>query len=186
MGLGINYKYKVIKNFLLENEIDLLKKYVQIRHRINQSDFDFDLLDTYDTSLYGDPIMEALLLSKMKKLEKETSLELLPTYSFWRLYTYGAELKKHKDRPSCEVSVTVMIGSCGTYEWPIFMDGKPISLNNGDAVVYLGQEVEHYREEFKGDWHTQCFLHYVDKNGKNKEWQADKRELLGLQPTKNT
>ena len=180
MGLGTNYKYKLIKNFLTESELILLQKYVKIKHRTNNTDFDNAQIDTYDTSLYGDPIMDALLLAKKEKLEKEISLELLPTYSFWRLYTYAAELTKHTDRPSCEVSVTVMIGSCKTYEWPIFMDGTPITINEGDAVVYLGQEVEHYREEFKGDWHAQCFLHYVNKNGKNQEWEADKRPLYGI------
>jgi len=39
--------------------------------------------------------------------------------------------------------------------------------------------VEHWREEFKGDWHAQTFLHYVDKNGPNQQWARDKRILLG-------
>ena len=29
-----------------------------------------------------------------------------------------------------------------------------------------------------GDWHAQ-FLHYVDKNGKYKEFHKDKRNLIG-------
>ena len=32
--------------------------------------------------------------------------EVLPTYSYARLYTEGEILSKHKDRPSCEISVT--------------------------------------------------------------------------------
>ena len=41
-------------------------------------------------------------------------------------------------------------------------------------------EVEHWREEFTGDWQAQTFLHYVNKNGKNKEWFKDKRPLYGM------
>jgi hypothetical protein len=54
-------------------------------------------------------------------------------------------------------------------------------MEPGDAAIYLGCEVEHWREEFKGDWHAQTFLHYVDKNGLNKEWFKDKRLIYGSQ-----
>jgi hypothetical protein len=113
--------------------------------------------------------MESLMINKLDLMQKETNLELLPTYAFWRMYTLNADLKKHTDRESCEISVTVMIGSDGT-KWPIYMNGNKIELEEGDAVIYLGCELEHWREEFKGDWHAQTFLHYVDKNGKNKEF----------------
>jgi hypothetical protein len=73
-----------------------------------------------------------------------------------------------------------MIGSDKT-KWPIFIEGNSIELNEGDAVIYLGCELEHWRDEFKGDWHAQTFLHYVDKNGANKEWFKDKRPLYGMQ-----
>ena len=43
-------------------------------------------------------------------METMTSLELVPTYSYHRLYTTGTELKRHKDRPSCEISTTLCLG----------------------------------------------------------------------------
>jgi hypothetical protein len=67
------------------------------------------------------------------------------------MYTKFSDLPKHKDRPSCEISTTVNIASDGT-TWPIFMDGKPLHLESGDAAIYLGMELTHWREEFKGDW----------------------------------
>jgi hypothetical protein len=94
------------------------------------------------------------------------------------MYTINADLKKHTDRESCEISVTVMIGSDGT-KWPIYMDGVELYLEPGAAAIYLCCEVEHWRDEFKGDWHAQTFLHYVDKNGLNKEWARDKRIFYG-------
>jgi len=112
-------------------------------------------------------------------MEEETGLELSPTYGYSRVYTYGAVLNKHKDRPACEVSVTVMVGS-SKEEWPIYMDGTEINLKPGDAAIYLGCEVEHWREEFKGDWHMQFFLHYVDKNGPFSNLEFDGRPLLGM------
>jgi len=175
-----DFKYKVIKNFLTQEEIKLLTDYCRIKHRLNFDNFDFIQSGTGDTYFYGDPLMESLMVNKLEIMKKETGMDLLPTYAFWRMYTMFADLKPHKDRPSCEVSVTVMIGSDGT-KWPIFMEGTKIELEPGDAAIYLGCEVEHWREEFKGDWHAQCFLHYVDKNGPNKEYFKDKRPLYGLQ-----
>jgi hypothetical protein len=176
-----DFKYKLVKNFLTKEEIKLLTDYCRIKHRINDYSFDFEQNDNGDTFFYGDPLMESLMINKLDIMQKETGLELLCTYAFWRMYTVNADLKKHKDRESCEISVSVMIGSDGT-SWPIYMDGTEINMEPGDAVIYLGCEVEHWREESKGDWHAQVFLHYVDKNGLNKEWARDKRILYG---TKN-
>jgi hypothetical protein len=178
MGIiGKDFKYKIIKNFLSEEEVKLCKNYFIMRHRINDTNFDESNINR-DSFWYGDPLAESFLLTKLKKMEEETGLELNPTYAFGRVYTYLSSLPKHKDRPSCEVSVTVMIGSSGE-EWPIYMDGTEIKLVPGDAAIYLGCEVEHWREEFKGDWHTQVFLHYVNKNGSNSHLLADGRSLWG-------
>ena len=172
-------KYKVVKNILTKEELNLLKSYSRIKHKTNFNSFDFYQSDTCDTMFYGDPVMEALLLQKQKILESKTNLKLLPTYAYWRMYTSFADLKKHKDRPSCEISVTIQLGSDGT-PWPIYMEDKSILLEDGDGVIYKGCEIEHSREEFQGDWHSQVFLHYVDKNGKNTEWVKDKRIYWGL------
>ena len=176
-----DYKYKVVKNFLSKDEVNLSKKYFIMKHRTNSNSFDFIQAEkTYDSYWYGDPLVESFLLTKLKKMENETGLELWPTYGFARMYTHLAELIKHKDRPSCEISVTVMIGSSGE-AWPIYMDGTELNLEPGDAAIYLGCEVEHWRNEFLGDWHSQFFLHYVDKNGpyKDKNLIADGRLLWG-------
>lgn len=175
-----NFKYKIIKNFLTIEEIKLLTDYCRIKHRLNNNSFDFVQNNNGDTYFYGDPLMESLMVNKLNLMQKETGLELIPTYAFWRMYSMFADLKKHKDRSSCEVSVTVMIGSDGT-PWPIYMDGTEINLEPGDAAIYLGCEIEHWREEFKGDWQAQTFLHYVDKNGPFTEWKKDKRPLYGMQ-----
>jgi hypothetical protein len=178
MGTIKDFKYKLIKDFLTKEEIKLLTDYCRIRHRTNLNSFDYNQNFNGDTYFYADPLMESLMVNKIDLMQKETGLELLCTYSFWRMYTMFADLKKHKDRPSCEISVTVMIGSDGN-KWPIFMEGDNIELNPVDAIIYLGCELEHWREEFTGDWHAQCFLHYVNKNGPNKEWVKDKRLLYG-------
>lgn len=177
-----DFKYKIIKNFLSKQEIDLTRNYFIMKHRSNTKDFDDEQLknSTCDSYWYGDPLAESFLLTKLKQIQEETNIELNPTYGFARVYTYLAELEKHIDRPECEISVTVMVGSCGE-PWPIYIDGNKIDLEIGDAAIYLGCESEHWREEFKGDWHAQFFLHYVDKNGPNKNLIADGRRFWGVQ-----
>ena len=182
--IGKDFKYKIIKNFLTQEEIDLAKKYYVMKHRSHFSDFyenqGMPLLNAnVDTAWYAEPLAESFLLTKLKKMQEETGLELNPTYAFARVYTYLATLDKHKDRPECEISVTVMVGSSGE-EWPIFIDGNPINLEPGDAAIYLGCELEHERKEFKGDWHAQFFLHYVNKNGPYADRIADGRKLWGV------
>ena len=122
--------------------------------------------------------MESMLLNKRKLVEKHSKLELLPTYSYFRVYTYKSDLSKHTDRPSCEISITVHINSDGT-PWEIYMGDKKYRTKPGDAVLYKGCEIEHWREPFEGDWHAQAFLHYVNSKGPHKDFYKDKRRMWG-------
>ena len=170
-------KFKIIKNFLTEEERYLLTGYCELKHRYNFDTFD-PTNKNMDTKFYADYAMESLMVTKLKKMEEITGLKLLPTYAFWRMYTYKSDLHKHKDRPSCEYSVTVCIASSGE-KWPIYADGVEVNLEPGDGLVYKGCDVLHWREEFEGDFQAQVFLHYVNKNGKNAEWFRDKRQYWG-------
>jgi hypothetical protein len=118
------------------------------------------------------------MLNKRQLIEKNIKLKLLPTYSYFRVYTYQSDLPKHKDRPSCEISVTVHINSDGT-PWEIYVGDKKYITKPGDAVLYKGCEIDHWREPFKGDWHAQTFLHYVNLNGPNKNFYMDQRRMWG-------
>ena len=172
------FKYRVIKGFLDKTEIKLLTDYTRIKHRLNREMFDLEQSNNYATIFYKDPLTETIMLQKKEIMEIETGYKLFPTYSFFRMYTFGSDLKPHTDRSSCEISVTVSIGSDGT-PWPIYMDGKEVMLEHGDAAIYFGCEVPHWRKPFEGDWYAQTFLHYVNKDGPHKEWLKDKKILWG-------
>jgi len=130
-------------------------------------------------AIHGNETFDTLLQDLLPHIEKYSGKRLYPTYSYARLYSPGDELKKHKDRPSCEISVTLTLGFDGEV-WPIFIEGNQIDMQIGDAVLYRGMEVEHWREPYKqGKWQAQVFLHYVDADGPHAEWKYDKREKLG-------
>src|SRR5262249_2234011 len=72
---------------------------------------------------YADPLMEVLLEGLRRTVEHATGLSLFPTYAYFRVYKRGDVLERHRDRPSCEISVTLNLG-CGPDEpWPIWIEG---------------------------------------------------------------
>ena len=145
-------------------------------------------------SMYGDFAMETLLNNSTKKMEEITNLTLCPTVSMQRIYTNGQELPRHKDRASCEISVTLCLGydysnAPDGYSWGMYVEksgeeglkGKQVCLDQGDAIIYRGYDIEHWRDTFKGKIQSQVFLHYNDVNGVySKNNKYDKRPLLGL------
>lgn len=135
---------------------------------------------------YADPFMESLLEMLVPKVEAITEMELYPTYSYFRVYKQGDVLKRHKDRPACEVSLTLSLGYKTEKVWPIWLevDGteKRCDLEPGDALLYRGIELPHWRDEFGGEHAAQVFLHYVNRNGENRDWAYDKRAGLATAP----
>jgi PKHD-type hydroxylase len=112
-------------------------------------------------------------------------INLLPTYTYCRLYENGEVLKRHTDRPSCEISGTLTIDyDPDSQIWPIFFSeddkdtvGQRIDIDVGDMVMYRGNDLTHWRPEYKGKWQIQVFFHYVNADGKNSEWAFDKRDI---------
>ena len=137
-------------------------------------------------SQYANMAFETLLLKLQPVMEKTTGLKLYPNYTYARIYKPGDELKRHKDRFSCEISTTLNLGGD---KWPIFiepsqkegMKGVSVNLQPGDMLVYRGNILEHWREPFKGKDCAQVFLHYNNSKTKgSKENMFDKRPHLGL------
>tara|TARA_R110002126_G_C10303563_1_gene487274 strand:+ start:101 stop:808 length:708 start_codon:yes stop_codon:yes gene_type:complete len=144
--------------------------------------------------MYADFAMETLLKNSTKTMEEATGLKLCPTYSYQRIYRQGQKLDRHKDRPSCEISATLCLGydysnAPDGYDWGMYveksgeegLEGKQVCLDKGDAIIYRGCDIEHWRDEFKGSIQSQVFLHYNNINGPySKDNRYDTRPLLGL------
>lgn len=135
-------------------------------------------------ALYAEPCMESLLLTLQSQIEEVCALSLYPTYSYMRVYKPGDVLVRHRDRPACEISVSLNLGSEADSPWPLWIEGPEgvcaVHLEPGDALLYRGTECFHWRDVFAGEHAVQCFLHYVDQNGVNAEWRFDKRRGLRL------
>ena len=133
---------------------------------------------------YCDAMGEALLLMLHQPLQRRLGLELVPCYSYLRCYTPESTLPPHVDRPSCEISVTLPIGSWDSAsKWPIWLQANgenvAVDLSPGDLLVYRGAELRHWREPLAAGVWIQLFLHYVDANGAYTDYALDQRERLG-------
>jgi hypothetical protein len=206
------FKYKVIKNAISYDLANFIFNYFLLKrdavnfmykHNIHSESSilgtwkDQQIPNTY--SCYGDFVMETLLMKVLPIMKQETGLDLIPTYSYARAYKKGDILKRHKDRPSCEISTTLNLGGD---QWPIFIDptgsdnvideyrnihkanapkGDKVVLEVGDMLVYNGCDLEHWREPFEGNICGQVFLHYNHLNGKFADKNKfDGRPMLGL------
>ena len=96
-----------------------------------------------------------------------------PSYLYFASYPPGAALPRHVDREQCEFSISLLIdyspepdGPCG---WPLFLEHPDLpggvvgaDLGLGDAVLYRGRRLVHYREPLPaGHQSSSLFLHYL-------------------------
>ena len=122
------------------------------------------------TYMYGEPFGQEIQREIQSEVERLTGLSLKRSYVSSRKYFKGNELYSHKDRDSCEVSVTVCLGkSDPNYSWPIYIDSgddtSMLSCNIGDGIIYAGTVHSHSRKPLEIDWYSVLLIHYVNANG---------------------
>tara|TARA_R110000744_G_scaffold137830_1_gene248466 strand:- start:1414 stop:2007 length:594 start_codon:yes stop_codon:yes gene_type:complete len=179
--------YLIIKNAVPKEIAEYSYHYLLLKRAVFYKDDTLRHFGNYGDPMipnsychYSDILMETLLVELLPLMKKKTKLDLIPTYTYCRLYKKGDELKKHKDRPSCAVSTTLNLG--GTL-WPIYLEplGKTaikINLKQGDMLIYDGCLLEHWRKPFTGKTCAQVFLHYNTSDNETNKF--DGRPMLGL------
>jgi hypothetical protein len=110
-------------------------------------------------------LTDALLLELRPRIEAISGHRLVPTYSYARVYFHGDTIVRHRDRGSCEVSASIHLGKDGGEASLWFPPNTKVEMDEGDGVVYLGCQTEHWRECFRGNAMGQIFLHYVVADG---------------------
>jgi hypothetical protein len=200
MSLFNKNKYVIIKKAISEDLAKFCYDYFIIKRQVAKTMFDTRYISQFTDyfgiwndkqvpetySHYSDIVMETLLVKLLPTMQKETGLKLNSNYSYARIYKKGDILKRHKDRFSCEISTTLNLGGD---PWSIYLEpsgkenlkGIKVDLKQGDMLVYKGNELEHWREEFKGENCAQVFLHYNNVKTKGADKNIyDTRPHLGL------
>ncbi len=190
-----------IKEFLPKQILNLAYSYSIIKFS-NQRNFDIDDQTNSLIGQHGDFFMETLMDMSTPVIEQNVGKNLFPTYSYFRIYDKGSDLKIHTDRPSCEYTVALCLGADPVDKpYEIFVgeedensdykyysnqdeykryriDHKfPMLPNN--AVIFKGMDKIHWREICTHNHFMTVFLHYVDQEGPYKDFKFDKREMLG-------
>lgn len=190
--------YEVVRGVLNQQLLDYMKIQFEIVRKNSYINYNIpdderhkhDFADNQVNNSYahyGPFLSETLLLMLQPLVEKTIGLNLYPCYTYARIYYNGSEMRIHKDRPSCEFSVTLCITEDDENPWPIYFRNRkqqdiPIFTKPGDLVIYSGCELEHWREPYQGKEQMQAFLHYVNADGPYADWKYDKRSYLGRAP----
>jgi len=175
-------KYARIDSFIDKPTIEIISQYMEntIRRGIRAEDKNSEpTLYSY----YADPLIEVLLIKCKELVEVTIGRELLPTYSYSSIYKFGDTFENQRDREACEISVIVNVAYKGEVS-PVYTKYKNKTeqhiLNPGDALIYMGCDVDHWIEPLvEGQLNVQFMLHYVDKNGPFASYEKDTRPMLG-------
>jgi hypothetical protein len=175
--------WSVLDKFVPPIMCSLVSRYIRMKAKLDGSSEGHDhAVGPHEG--YGDLLIESLGEILLPRLESILGEELWPTYGYYRLYKNGAKLAPHIDRIACEVSLSLCLGHHHDKKfgedfcWPIWFRplgddekitaekslGAEVRLRVGDAVLYKGCDLVHWREPLEGDWQAQAFLHYVRKS----------------------
>jgi len=192
-----------IKEFLPQQILNLINSYSVLKFSNQRK---FNIIEGQSSSLiyeHGDYLMETLMDMSTPVVEQNVQKKLWPTYSYFRIYDKGSDLKIHTDRESCEYTVALCLGADPVDKpYEIFIgeedetsDYKYYDLKNrnfnryridhkfpmlpNNAVIFKGMDKIHWREICTHDHFITVFLHYVDQEGPYKEFKYDKRDSLG-------
>src|SRR5437870_1567900 len=95
-------RYIVLKSFLKQPRLSLHYRYALQLFRAGAMLPDVKV-GPNAFSVYGDFMMEGLLIDLLTDVEHACGLRLYPTFSYLRVYKQGAILRTHTDLPSCEI-----------------------------------------------------------------------------------
>lgn len=179
----LDNNYLSIPNFISVSEANELAEWMFRQEKLNELQED----PRHDIGLYGKAVYNGipfvnLLVKKVLEVSKLCGEDVLPTYAYSIIYKERSKLIRHTDRDACEISLSVNLQKSES-PWPLWIQ-KPnkeevsFNLEPGDAVLYLGCEADHWRDELKSGSLVQVFLHYVLTNGSRSKAFFDINKLF--------
>jgi hypothetical protein len=145
-------------------------------------------------TVYADNLMESLLLYIQPRLEDIISLQLVPTYSEFKVYKPGDKLEDRVYGPACEVSVALPLGcvhfkdvedeNCHSLHTYLNGEKKYLTCEPGGAIIWRGNELKIGMDRFdagEGSYLVYGYFHYVDVDGPYaKDHKYDGRPDVGF------
>jgi hypothetical protein len=142
--------------------------------------------------------MLAFLWGLTPTMNQLTQRELLPTYSYFRVYRENDVCWVHSDRFACEHSLSLTLGYSDNKPWSFeigrdrLTHARPVEtsfqedayntvdMQVGDAVLYQGVVYRHGRVSPNPNrWSAHLFLHWVDSAGPYRQHAFDGKAMPG-------
>ena len=171
--------YKVIKGYIAPRKAKALAKDFIAYTNDNKvrTAFEFEGLVANANDSYNYPSHLNILSRKTADISKLVGADVNPAYTYTRVYGTGGILESHKDRPSCEVSLSVHLN--GDQPWAFCIEnlaGEEVEviLEPGDTILYDAPNANHWRKgEYEGEAYCQTFHHYVYVDGEYSDYTFD-------------
>jgi hypothetical protein len=144
------------------------EKYLNLKSLMQENAKNFDYDPGFSRYTVGNGQIEMLqkyaysLVPMARKLFD--SELLLPTYTLFAHYEgENARLHKHKDDNACTYTIDMCVYQ--DTPWDLWVDGKPYTLHENEALAYYGNDQEHWREEFPDKFNNHVamiFFHFAE------------------------
>jgi hypothetical protein len=171
----------LIKNLLSPEEFKVLQDHVINMDKSTTSFYDGYSRYQWSASPELNDLHQKLLPIARQYFESDT---LLPSFNFASWYFGDASLEHHTDINACTYSIDLAVYA--TQDWDLYVEGTPYSLKENDALLYYGEDQEHWREPLVNpDNNVVCnvFFFYVEPN----HWffTADKKDHHSIRVEKS-
>lgn len=140
--------------------------------------------------------METFLWGLTPIMSQLVGRDLLPSYTYFRIYLKGDICRVHSDRPSSEFGLSMTLEYSDDQIWDLqlgkeridslyplsddfgTMDYASIEMGVGDAVLYQGSHYAHGRMlPNPNAWSAHLFLFFVDRNGPYSKHAFDEKQF---------
>ena len=152
----------LVKNVLSPEDFNRLRM-----HFKNNPTLDSMGTDEFGRKLLNDkvePILKEyseMLLPKVREYFGTNTC--LPSYSLFAEYSDETiSLHKHKDANACTYTLDLVLYQGDP--WALYIEGKPYTAYPNEAVMFMGEKYEHWRETLytNSDKIGVIFFHYVE------------------------
>lgn len=201
--------YLIARNFFSKEAVEIMSAYFSLKYNVlnynraerQQIQTTIDKGDVANSlGYYGDGLTESIMLIYGNDFSKLLDEEVVPTYTYTRIYEKGALLLPHTDRPACEISATCPILISDDKPSTIYVSNyrsdsvqydnledvknrgnyTKVDLFPGDILIYSGTDRIHWREPLESDFLIQFFMHFVREKGPHRDEIYDRRPFIGF------
>lgn len=118
--------------------------------------------------IHNEPLMRFLHWQLYACLRQLLPAPVQPSYTFLVKYPPGCQMARHTDREQCVWNMSLVLQRelpLGQPPWPIYLETRQgpvdVRLQPGDAVLYPGTEIPHWRPVLQAEHVDVVLFHFV-------------------------